>query len=65
MAKITARDDKELARFKDDDGREYVLTEQGRLLYRWRRGEGFSLSRRNCSLEQAERIAERAGMVRA
>lgn len=64
MAKITARGDREAARWKrESDGGELVLTFAGRLLYKWRAGESFRLHADKQSVEQAAMHARNLGMV--
>ena len=63
MAKITARGDRERRRWRGEDGAELVLTLNGRLLYKWRKGESFTLHGSRVSEESAARHATNLGMV--
>lgn len=66
MAKITARGDREKARWrKTEDGAELVLTVAGRLLHKWRAGESFTLHATRQTEEQAAQHAANLGMERA
>lgn len=65
MAKITASGDRLRARFRrESDGAELVLTEKGRLLYKWRRGEGFTVEERGCTPARAAVLAGAKDMER-
>jgi hypothetical protein len=61
MAKISARGDRESARWRDAGGAELVHTERGRLLHKLRRGASFTLIGRRTASE-ARLEAARRGM---
>lgn len=65
MAKISANGDREVARWRSKSGQsQLLLTEQGRLLGRFLKGDSWTVRSRGVSLEQAERYAERQGFER-
>lgn len=64
MAKISARGAREVARFKGENGKEWVLTSDGRLLSKAFKGDGWGLLRRKVTVEIAVKAAELRGMVR-
>lgn len=66
MAKISARGDREVARWRRaETGAELVLTYHGRLLHKWAPGEVFTLVGRPAEAEAfAERYAAARDMVR-
>jgi len=61
MAKISARGDVEIARWKGEDGEELVLTRKGRLLGKWTRGASFTLVRTITSVDALAIAADEAG----
>lgn len=65
MAKISARGAREVARFKGDNGKEWVLTSDGRLLSKAFKGDSWGLLRRKMTPEMATKAAGLRGMVRA
>ena len=65
MAKITARGDREVARWKGQNGREQVLTAQGRLLDKIIAGDGWTKVTGKWDTERAQRRADCLGMERA
>lgn len=64
MAKISARGDREAARWRRaSDGAELVLTQRGRLLWKWRAGATYALvPGGNRTREQAEEHAHARGL---
>lgn len=64
MAKISARGDREVARWCKGEA-VMVLTEQGRLLVRYLRGDGYSIMQRRMTYLAAAALAARLGYVAA
>lgn len=59
MAKISARGDREVARFSRPDGYTLVLTKNGRLLRRLTGTSGFNVLSTDVTRGEAEEYAER------
>jgi hypothetical protein len=64
MAKISARGDKERARWRDEEGAELVLTWGGRLLRKHVAGGSLTLHSAQHTMESAATHAHALGMER-
>ena len=64
MAKITARGDRELARWESQDGYGLILTHQGRLLRRFTSNGGWNVLMPKATMTQAERMAQGMGATK-
>ncbi len=65
MAKISARGDREIARWDDGAGRVLVHTERGRLLYRLTKTSAYNVVGTRVSAQAAHEFAESRGLVPA